>query len=303
MSITGTGGTDGLAQAFTLGRHLSVQCQHRERIPPDGESNRRRQDSNPHYSQAAGLGPAISALRCSLRAAHRQNHRSPADLRSSSFGRARRRGAIFGANDDLSVIRGNHQLAFGAQTTHVVDQFLFRLLNHECQLLQWPDDGSGDGGFLHGKCCQLRHGARTTGTMAKRAKYIGAIWRDTWKVNQKLTLNYGLRWEPYFPMVPLGRRCDPFRRCRLQKGIKSSQFDNTPPGVFFMATRDVPEIGRPGQQVAEFFAACRIGMGCERRWPHVRCALRWERSTISLPPITRTQPQRRRGHLVTRSAM
>ena len=63
------------------------------------------------------------------------------------------------------------------------------------------------------------------GTRTSESKYIGLYGADTWKVNQKLTLNYGLRWEPYFPMINLDGSAIHFDPDALRKGIKSNRFD------------------------------------------------------------------------------
>ena len=73
----------------------------------------------------------------------------------------------------------------------------------------------------------------TNGDQHKRAIYIGVYAADIWKVNRKLTLNYGVRWEPYFPMVHLDGSAIHFDHDALQKGIKTTRFANVPPGVFF----------------------------------------------------------------------
>ena len=53
-------------------------------------------------------------------------------------------------NDDVSVVRGTHQIAFGIGLTHgdVSGQPLGRARQHE---FQWIDDRPGIGDFLLGK--------------------------------------------------------------------------------------------------------------------------------------------------------
>ena len=56
----------------------------------------------------------------------------------------------------------------------------------------------------------------------KRSKSVGCVRDDTWKVNQRLTLNYGLRWEPYFPSGQPGSAARiHFDEDALKKGIKT----------------------------------------------------------------------------------
>jgi hypothetical protein len=62
---------------------------------------------------------------------------------------------------------------------------------------------------------------------------MGIYFNDTWKVNPKWTLSYGLRWEPYFPIVDREGGPIHFDHDSFLKGIRSQQFDTTPPGVFF----------------------------------------------------------------------
>src|SRR5262249_2547319 len=66
-----------------------------------------------------------------------------------------------------------------------------------------------------------------------RSKSVGLYVNDTWKYTQKLTLNFGLRWEPFFPQVNLDGTSIHYDEAALKAGIKTNRFINAPPGVFF----------------------------------------------------------------------
>ena len=114
------------------------------------------------------------------------------------------------------------------------------------------------GGFFHGKCVPVyeRPGFGT----GQAVQVLGAYAADTWKVNPKLTLNYGLRWEPYFPMVNRKGTAIHFDPMRCERASRAPGSKH-PPGVFFVGDPGFRS-NRPVQPVVEFFATCRIGMGC-----------------------------------------
>ncbi len=56
---------------------------------------------------------------------------------------------------------------------------------------------------------------------------------DTWKLTQRLTMNIGLRWEPYLPMVIPDGVIYNFDLNRFVNNIKSSQYVNAPPGFYY----------------------------------------------------------------------
>jgi len=138
--------------------------------------------------------------------------------------------AVFGVNDDISVIRGNHEMVFGANaeawwvnsyTNQYYSRFTFNGSN----------TGLGLADFLTGHANTFLAGG--SAGQNKRQEYLAVYANDTWKFKPRLTLNYGLRWQPYFPMVHLDGSAIHFDENALKNGIKSTRFDNSPPGVFF----------------------------------------------------------------------
>jgi carboxypeptidase family protein/TonB-dependent receptor-like protein len=149
--------------------------------------------------------------------------------------------ATFGLNDDLSVIRGSHQLGFGANTSlwwtnSYSDFYAIGRATVNGQVY-----GLGLADYLMGNVTQWTGGTSAPGN--KRSTYIGVYGADTWKLNQKVTLNYGLRWEPFFPMINRDNSSVHFDINAMRNGIKSTHFLNAPAGLSYP---DDP--GFPGQQ-------------------------------------------------------
>src|SRR5262249_54119152 len=72
--------------------------------------------------------------------------------------------------------------------------------------------------------------------------------QDVWKASRNLTLNFGVRWEPFFP-APIGRGQGPtlnegvmyeFDHQKFLQNVKSSVFPNAPAGMFFAGDAGFP---------------------------------------------------------------
>ncbi len=81
----------------------------------------------------------------------------------------------------------------------------------------------------------------------RRHHYQGFYGGDTFRVTPRLTLNFGLRWEPYTPITDLKDRSMQFRPEEYAKGTTSPHFVNAPPGLFFpgdkLSNFTVPKAG------------------------------------------------------------
>ena len=78
-----------------------------------------------------------------------------------------------------------------------------------------------------------------------RSNYIGMYVQDNWRVSPNVTLNVGLRWDPYFPAYSGPGEITHFDRARFDAGLKSSVFPNAPAGLIFTG-----DDGMPGKSVA-----------------------------------------------------
>jgi hypothetical protein len=67
----------------------------------------------------------------------------------------------------------------------------------------------------------------------RRYHYQGFYAGDTFRLSRRLSLNFGLRWEPFTPITDLNDREVQFREDEYLKGVRSPRFVNAPAGLFY----------------------------------------------------------------------
>jgi Carboxypeptidase regulatory-like domain len=158
-------------------------------------------------------------------------------------------------SDDVSWVINNHDVHFGGaiERSQVdLDNQFFQPA--EIQFRQFcpgdPTSGAGAPGkftnFLAGKMCSTGNPAIRQGAgeiKNNRNKFIGIYIQDNYKLNRRLTLNLGLRWEPTLPWHELQGRVEQFSIANLIAGVHSTQFPGAPPGVLFPGDTGVPRDG------------------------------------------------------------
>lgn len=123
-------------------------------------------------------------------------------------------GNTFQAADNLSKVRGNHTLKFGADVRRQqFDQTLYFATNgNENFFGGGPNDvGYSDliPNYLLGLPDNYLQGSAQKEYVRATAFYLYA--EDSWKLRHNLTLNYGLRWELNTPIADVRERTQTFR--------------------------------------------------------------------------------------------
>jgi hypothetical protein len=140
----------------------------------------------------------------------------------------------YSMNDDVSWVKGSHQMAFGGSVLHGRQNNLSYFAALGQFTFSGQTTGLGMGDYLTGKPSRFFQGAPSA--HVARATYAALYATDTWKVNSKVTLNYGLRWDPYLPTrngeAPFFATMN-FDHDRFLQGIKSTVFLNAPAGMYF----------------------------------------------------------------------
>ncbi|HYU44785.1 MAG TPA: TonB-dependent receptor [Terriglobales bacterium] len=111
--------------------------------------------------------------------------------------------------NNWTKVHGNHQFKFGADIRYAMNLRLPSDNNRtgEYSFNHQVTSNQGSGGidlatFLLGEVSQLQRYANNPasgGSPAERQKRWFFYGQDTWRATSKLTVNYGLRWEIYFP--------------------------------------------------------------------------------------------------------
>ncbi|MGH9258013.1 MAG: TonB-dependent receptor domain-containing protein, partial [Vicinamibacterales bacterium] len=160
-------------------------------------------------------------------------------------------------SDDITLVRGSHQLAVGGQVAY----WTHYTVDGQRGVGLWTFDGSTTGlgmaDFLTGRLTRLEH-ARP-GVLDMTQKYLGLYAQDTWRVSPRVTLNGGVRWEPFFGAHVQNNAIANFSLDRFRQGASSTVFRNAPPGFLYPGDADFPS-GKSGLNNKWTNFSPRVGM-------------------------------------------
>jgi hypothetical protein len=146
-------------------------------------------------------------------------------------------------SDDLTLVRGDHQLSLGVNVAY------WHSKQYTCArcggdwIFNGQTTGLGLADFLLGRASSLEHGG--PGGLIFDQRYLGVFAQDTWRAASRVTINGGLRWEPFFGQNILNGAVTNFSLDNFRRGVKSTQFINAPAGLLFPGDPGFPS-GKTG---------------------------------------------------------
>jgi len=180
------------------------------------------------------------------------------DIGASTASKGIAQNNAYALNNDLSLITGSHQLGLGASVAYwKVDQQTWARGSG-----QWTFNGAATGlgmaDFLVGRLTRLDHSGLTGITFDQR--YLGAYVQDTWRASSRVTINAGVRWEPFFGQNLIRGAITTFDRAAFAQNVTSTVFRNAPAGLAYPGDPGFPE-GATGLTRKWMNFAPRAGIG------------------------------------------
>jgi hypothetical protein len=148
-------------------------------------------------------------------------------------------GNMYSVNDDISLVRGAHQIAFGGSATHGRQANLSIWASVHQFRFSGSAVGSGLADFMLGRPATLFAGR--TNPHHVNGSTVALYLTDNWKATSRLNVNYGVRWDPYLPQN--AEALYNFDYDRFRQGIKSTVFLNAPAGTYDRGDPGFPKNG------------------------------------------------------------
>ncbi len=166
----------------------------------------------------------------------------------------------YALNDDVTVARGAHQMAVGVGLLHGRMVEVANFQGSGSFTFNGSVTGLGMADFMTGRLTTFQQG--TPNKADVHDTRLNAYVTDAWKVKPRLTMNYGIRWEPFFPqLVPdVGNVPGPvynFNHDRFIQGVYSKVFVNAPAGFYYTGDSGFPSRTGVKKQWGQF--APRLG--------------------------------------------
>lgn len=148
----------------------------------------------------------------------------------------------FPLGDTLNFQFGKHSLKFGAQVERVQQYFDYNAA-YPNYSFNGTFSGNGLSDFLMGDFYQLYEASPEV--LKTRFTSWAAFAQDNWKVTNRLSLDLGVRWEPWIPPHFVGavNPISIISPSAFAAGIHSTVFPNAPPGLLFAGDPGVPRGG------------------------------------------------------------
>lgn len=142
-------------------------------------------------------------------------------------------------SQDYDLIKGNHNVSFGASWTqpHSIGdgtfqsngQFTFSGIFTSANTTTAGGLNMAD--WILGYASAFQQGGSQLND--QKLHSVGAYVQDVWRMNKNLTVNMGVRWEPFITAIDQNGFNAAFVRDRYNQGLRSSTYTNAPAGLVF----------------------------------------------------------------------
>lgn len=160
-------------------------------------------------------------------------------------------------SDDFNWTKGSHQLQFGVDWIRPTQTSTFCVYCNGLFTFSGAATGTAMSDFIAGALDSMVQ--LNISHDNENWRYIGFYAQDSWKINSRLTLNYGLRWEPYLAgSFPLGQVTH-FDMADFLADVHSPKYPNAPAGTLYPGDPGFQTGGRPNYTTWNNWAP-RIGL-------------------------------------------
>ena len=167
----------------------------------------------------------------------------------------------YGISDDLTIVRGDHQFGLGGALSLSNWQTESNVRSMGPMSFNGGVTGLPLADFLMGRIFEYRQSTPFRQDITQ--PYFALYGQDTWRVSPNVTLNYGARWEPWFPQDSKDGAFYNFDAGRMRAGIRSRVFPNAPPGLHYPGDEGFP--GTTGMKAVWSNIAPRVGVSWDPR--------------------------------------
>ncbi len=143
-------------------------------------------------------------------------------------------------SDDMTLVRGAHQFAYGVNVAHWTSLSVANVRSPGQFSIDGTQTGTPLSDFLLGKMGVNALVQSTPNTLDMAETYLGVYAQDGWRVGSRVTLNYGLRWEPFFPQQLVNGAVYQFDMTRFTSNVHSVVFPKGPAGLFYPGDAGFP---------------------------------------------------------------
>ena len=162
----------------------------------------------------------------------------------------------YGISDDLTVVRGSHQYGFGG----AVSLSNWKTESNVRSMGPISFNGSATGlplaDFLLGRVFEFRESTPFRQDITQ--PYFAAYGQDTWRASSHFTVNYGARWEPWFPQNSQDKAFYSFDMARVRSNTHSTVYPQAPAGLYYPGDPGFP--GTTGMKTVWSNIAPRVGI-------------------------------------------
>ena len=163
----------------------------------------------------------------------------------------------FQMSEELTLVRGRHQVALGGNVAYWRVQQRSWASGGGTFVFNGQIAGMGLADLLLGRAASFSHASSLGQTFHQW--YQGIYAQDAWRATDRITLNAGLRWEPFFGQQFTDGAIANFDIDKFRRGVKSTVYVNAPAGMVYPGDEGFPS-GRSGFEARLWNFAPRAGL-------------------------------------------